>query len=1038
TTLSPIYTPGVGEVGNVTFTLTATGNGVCPSVQCQMVLTITPVVVVNAGSNGQICQGATFNFSSQSTPASASNVGSVLWTHNGGGTLFNANTLAPTYFASTTETGNVTFTLRGNSTGSCPFVTSTMTLNIVPAPIANAGSNAEVCEGTPIFVFSSRSTDATFANGTIGWTHNGAGSLSSSTIISPSYTLAPADFGNTIIFTLTITSGAAVCTPANSTFQLRVNRRAIANAPADYTVCQSPTISLSGSIGGTASTGLWSIVSGAGSLSATNVSGLSVNATYNVDPLDVGGTVTFRLTTNDPDGPSSPCSAEADDVVVQINRAASVSAGPDLQQCQDQPSIAMQGAITYAPNGVVWSGGLGTFVSGSTPTASYNFRNPNEINSTFILTMTANDPDGTGPCTSVADQMSLTVNPLPIVVFSGLPPSTAENGPIVNLTGNQIGGVFTITPLTSSIGSTVQAPVDRTTLNPSAVTLGFNIVTYTYTNANGCTNSQSQSMLVNPVTSIDFSLRYSGGTSVNSTFGQFEFCANVGDIKIIGSPPHTTGLFPTDFTAASGIPSKADSIILRTKIVLNSGEYFINTNGLPPGVYYLRYTYTNSASATNTLIRPLKVFASPTAVISNSANNCISADIVFDGQTSSVAAPAVISSWSWDYGNSFSSNGTGPVLSPPYRYPSSGSYNVRLRVLTNEGCSSTATLPIRVGDVPIVDFDWAAICTNDFTNFKDKTNPGSISTIDQYIWNFGDGYVLTTPLPPNQTLNPVPVGTHAGQTRGTFKDPEHNYLTPGSYNVTLTVNTNDGCSNNVSRSVFILLAGAAVAPDATNPYRADFESSDGGWVSEGLRISPPATLPIVISQNDWQWGALSGNKINVGFNGSARAWWTGGNITSNAANSYYDNEAAAVNGPCFDLRNLKRPMISFDYWSDFESNADGAVAQYSTDGGLNWVLLGPLAGDPNRDKGINWFNGASIIADPGQQMQFGGFGPYGWTGRAGKWKRAAFNLDMISANPAVRDQVRIRIALGTGNGNAQDLNLDDKYDGFAFDNVFLG
>ncbi|MFN7600822.1 MAG: PKD domain-containing protein, partial [Bacteroidota bacterium] len=502
--------------------------------------------------------------------------------------------------------------------------------------------------------------------------------------------------------------------------------------------------------------------------------------------------------------------------------------------------------------------------------------------------------------------------------------------------------------------------------------------------------------------------------------------------------PHTTGLFPTDFTAASGIPSKADSITLRTKIVLNSGEYFINTNGLPPGIYYLRYTYTNSASATNTLIRPLKVFASPTAVISNSAKNCISSDIVFDGQTSSVAGPAVISSWSWDYGNSFSSTGTGAVLSPPYRYPSSGSYNVRLRVLTNEGCSSTATLPIRVGDVPIVDFDWAAICTNDFTNFKDKTNPGAISTIDQYIWNFGDGNVLTTPLPPNQTLNPVPGGTHSGQTRGTFKDPEHNYLTPGSYNVTLTVNTNDGCSNSVSRNVFILLAGAAVAPDAANPYRADFESSDGGWVSEGLRISPPLATPIVISQDDWQWGPVAGNKINIGSNGSTRSWWTGKNIVVNSAKSYYDNEAAAVNGPCFDLRNLRRPMISFDYWSDFENNADGAVAQYSTDGGLTWVLLGPLAGDPNRDKGINWFNAASIIADPGQQKLFGGFGPYGWTGRAGKWKRAAFNLDMITPSPTVRDQVRIRIALGTGNGNAQDTSGDDKYDGFAFDNIYVG
>ena len=1039
TTLSPTYTPGAGETGNVTFTLTATGNGVCPSVQSQMILTITPTVVVSAGSNAQICQGSTYNFSTQTTLASASNVNSVLWTHNGAGSLFNTNTLTPTYFASPSETGNVTFTLRGNSTGSCSFVTSTITLNVVPAPLAVAGSNAEVCEGTPAFALSSRTTIASSANGTVARIQNGAGSLSNSTLLNPVYTLAPADFGNIITFTITVTSGAAVCSPAQNTFQLKVNRSAIANAPADYTVCESPTIALTGSIGGTATTGLWSIVSGAGTLSATNVSGLTVTSNYTVDPTDVGGTVTFRLTTNDPDGPSSPCTVVFDDVIVTINRAASITAGIDLKQCQDQPSIAMQGSISYAPNGVVWGGGLGSFTSGTTPTASYSFSNPAEINSfvPVVLTMTANDPDGPiGPCPSVSDQMNLIVNPLPVVVFSGLPTTLAENAPVQTLVGNQIGGIFTISPLTSNIGTTIQSPVDKATFDPSAVTLGVNIVTYEFTSPiTGCKKTSSQSIIINPVTTATFSVLLKPGpppvyAAFNSLTQTHLVCANQGDLALIGSPPATQD-GPNQFISLT-----AGLIIVPTGV---PGGWVMKTNGVAPGVYNVNYQYTNALGSITDNIFAVKILAAPTAVISNASNNCISSSIVFDGSGSSVASPASIATWSWDSGdNNFNPTNSIPTTTP-YSYLSSGNYTVLLTVTTTEFCEAKTTLPIRVGDVPIVDFSWAAICTNDYTKFEDKTGkvvggtPPGISNILTYTWDFGDGFQLNN-VPASGA---VPVGTHGGQTQGTYKKPEHNYSLPGNYLVTQTVSTDDGCTNTQSKNVFILVAGPSVAPDVITPYQENFETTDGGWVSEGLQTSAVGVSPITFSQNDWQWGALTGNKINVGFNGSANAWWTGKNITTNAAKSYFDNEAAAVNGPCFDLRNLKRPMISFDYWSDAETNADGAVAQYSTDGGLSWVLIGPLAGALDRDLGINWFNGPSIISDPGQQKLYGGFGPYGWTGRSGMWKRAAFNLDMIDPNPTVRDQVRVRIAFGSSNGNALDIQ-GDKYDGFAFDNVYVG
>ena len=82
----------------------------------------------------------------------------------------------------------------------------------------------------------------------------------------------------------------------------------------------------------------------------------------------------------------------------------------------------------------------------------------------------------------------------------------------------------------------------------------------------------------------------------------------------------------------------------------------------------------------------------------------------------------------------------------------------------------------------------------------------------------------------------------------------------------------------------------------------------------------------------------------------------------------------------------------------------------------------------SQDQGINWYEPAKIIlSNPGQQV----IGPYGWSGKSGKWKNARFNLDMVTQSK--RSQVRIRMAFSS---NANVPN--DKYEGFAFDNFFIG
>jgi hypothetical protein len=259
------------------------------------------------------------------------------------------------------------------------------------------------------------------------------------------------------------------------------------------------------------------------------------------------------------------------------------------------------------------------------------------------------------------------------------------------------------------------------------------------------------------------------------------------------------------------------------------------------------------------------------------------------------------------------------------------------------------------------------------------------------------------------------VGTDAGNTSGSFKKPNHAFL-PGLFNVTLSVDTNDGCHGDSTKQVFILPT-KVVQPIPTNAYLENFDAPGHGWQAQSIDSLRP------LDPVSWLWGTPNGLTINSAKSGS-NAWWTGKHSpTSPDSTSYYPNEKTAVNGPCFDISLLDRPMIALNYWVDTQTDFDGAVLQYSIDGGDSWFNIGtPL-------QGIDWYSKDLIISNPGQQPV--GLGPYGWTGQSGQWLNARANLDGI---PGSRKQVRLRIAFGSDATTPPAAG----FNGFAFDDVFVG
>lgn len=732
----------------------------------------------------------------------------------------------------------------------------------------------------------------------------------------------------------------------------------------------------------------------------------------------VNRTVTYIVT---PTSQTGSCQGDPFTILVDVNPKAIFLAGPNLIVCSNENDILIQGSVTFSPAAFVWSGG--TFDDNTLEQPHYILSAADKaivIPTTRVLTI--NIP-ASGVCAAESQSMNLTIYPLPNANFLGIPGSGQhpENGPILELNAFQSGGLFTILPGSGLSGTSINPSTnfDFSNLAPNLATIydgtpaSINKITYSFTDVNGCTNSNTQNLIINSLTVVDFAVQ---GASTDID-GDFRVCANSGDILLI----------PLDGGNPGQAPETAFLSLTPGLILNQSGaQYYIPTNTLPSGTYEIQFTYKNIAGVVSNRLRNVKVQASP-VVSFTSLGSCFNSPTVFTSSTSIDLSnfPTTISNLQWNFGDFTGLSGpplgavppgtnsnrtSGTYDAPQQIYGNSNSFTVSLTATTAQGCATTYVNPtsIVVGTIPVVDFDYFAICNNDSTRFTSiVTNLGG-STVAKYNWDFNDGDTLSG-------VNAVPPGKHAGRTIGTYEEPLHRYNAVGQYNPSLAVITDLGCLSLPKSRPVTITPYVTVVASGSNPPEG-FENGRAGWFIEDLVTPDDSTFV------SWNHGSPTGSTINTSINGS-KVWWTSKNSAT-----YFPSEKSAVNSPCFNLDTLKRPMISLDYFSDIENNLDGVVMQYSIDGGKLWQLVGPLAGAINRDEGINWFNGQSIPSSPGNQL----IGQYGWTGKQGSWKNARFNLDMV--DKLERDQVRLRLAFASNQTN--DPNLT--FDGFAFDNVYVG
>lgn len=305
-TSTGLFTPSVVGPHNLTV---LQGTGSCQTTD-QVVITVLPLPVANAGNDVTICVGATVNLTSSCTSCPNGPIDVCSWT---GSALSSPLSCNPTATPTTTTTYNLIVVDDAGCSDN-----DQVTVFVNPLPATNAGPDLTICN-QPI---------ATLLNGTP------AGGSWTGPNVTTSGSFTPTATGS---FTLTY-SYTNPLTNCNATDQviIQVNEPVIANAGPDVTLCQNEGVyQLTGFA--PASGGIWS---GTGVVSATNGTVQS----------EVAGVGTHIITLTNGSG---TC-LTTDQMELTILPTPVVNAGPGVTLCGNAAIFNLTG---FSPaTGGTWEG----------------------------------------------------------------------------------------------------------------------------------------------------------------------------------------------------------------------------------------------------------------------------------------------------------------------------------------------------------------------------------------------------------------------------------------------------------------------------------------------------------------------------------------------------------------------------------------------------------------------------------------------------------------------------------------------------------
>ncbi|MBS1629064.1 MAG: PKD domain-containing protein [Bacteroidetes bacterium] len=543
--------------------------------------------------------------------------------------------------------------------------------------------------------------------------------------------------------------------------------------------------------------------------------------------------------------------------VANFSASPSTSCAPVLVQFTD--------LSTNSPTSWSWNLGNGTSSILQNPSTIYN------TPGTYTISLTATNASGSNTKTITG---YITILPAPTAAFSSTDTSIGCGSKIVQFVNSSTLGVTGTGTYYWDFGDGTNS--SATSPSHTYTTTGTYTVSLIVTNAAGCANLLSKSSYVhivpsttanftatnnnscNPPVTVAFNNTSSGGSSYQWDFGD-------GSSSTSASPTHTYSTagfytvrlismtaagcrdtmtktsFVTIGSLSAGYSQSANSVCTRSNVNFTNstapsgatyawsfGDGTASVSANPSHAYSSAGTYTvrliaNYNGCNDTATSTVTVSARPSnAFLGNPIAACSAPlNTAFTNSTSGA------SSYYWDFGD----GGTSTSTNPSHSYTANGVYNVTLISTGSNGCTDTLKKNGYVTVQPIsASISNTAIsgCAPVSSTFL--ASVVSVVPISSYSWNFGDG------------------GTGSGAS------VSHTYNAPGSYTVTLIVQTSTGCTDTATKTVLVgakPTAGFTASPTTAcvNSLIAFTNSSTGAtnysWIfGSGGGVASTATNPL--------------------------------------------------------------------------------------------------------------------------------------------------------------------------------------------------
>lgn len=518
-------------------------------------------------------------------------------------------------------------------------------------------------------------------------------------------------------------------------------------AGADDTVCANINYGINGVVGGGDITGLWS-TSGFGTFDdPTNI----LNNTYIPSALDtLISPINLILTS------TGNCPVLKDTIVLEVEPGPIVSASADQTLCENNAIASLSGSVEGGATTGYWESlGTGVFLPDSSVLNSEYVPSSLDLSNgsvELVLHSTI-----VGSCLPETDTVLISYTQGPIVDAS--PTDTVivcENNAIVNLNGSVTG--VSGTGKWVSEGSGVFTP-DNLDLN------GTYEPSFSDISSGGVWLYLESTSNQNCIAAIDsFFIDFSPAPSVDAGVNILS-CSNDPSVSLNGTVGGAT---------ITGVWSGGNGTYSPNDTDLNA-TYNPTAAEVANGFVFLTLTSTNNQNCSVVSDNVQIEFIAPPIANFSAPSGCMGQPTLFTDFSNTGFGD--IDSWQWDFGDN---GATSANQNDTYSYGTPGIYTVDLIVTSEFGCLDSVQETVEVFETPEADFTYSANCENNqvIVQFTDASTTVS-DPLNFWHYDFG------------------------GQGASATANPQEIFSSNADYTILHIVETTNGCSDTVSKTISI-------------------------------------------------------------------------------------------------------------------------------------------------------------------------------------------------------------------------------------------